>query len=269
MAKAKPRTANPKPAQPAAAAFEATCPNCGMTADVAGDVEAVRCRGCGTIVQLVDDDLPANAPAPEAAPAPSPPRPVQVIANPGLAIAVGLAGPFLVLVAYATAHAAIDQSEPQTGPAGIWYLITLLMAGGAAFALWPALGTDRVFPGALWALLPAVPMFVVAQAAGTAYDDDGFAWAVLGVPFFAAYLLTMGIIAGVLASRKDGSAAGAVMVGGVGLCLGLGVSAALMLMTLEEQAAEAREAHEAPAWGFLLVVGVLLTLAARRRRSIH
>lgn len=252
--------------------YEATCPTCGMTADVAANIEQVRCKGCGTIVHLVDHAVPVAA----AAPALTAPLPQVVAAEPavdpsrvGMATAIGVLGPLVVGFAFGIAHDAIDQPDPDTGTAGFFYLAAALLGLAAAivgirFCLRPG---RRLAPSLL-TLLSAVPTFVVAMVAGQAYDDNGGAWAVLGLPLLGVYVIGVGIAAAVLANRHDGSWARTLLVGGVGIAIGLAVAALLMLMTLQDQAADARRAHETPAWGFFLVVGVLLVTAAARRRRL-
>lgn len=257
--------------------FEATCPTCGMTGDVGPDALEVRCARCGTVVRLTDTTVPPGTPVPAASPvagmrppAPSAAKQAEVIVPPnriGLALAVGLAGPLLVGIAFGAANDALDEPFPDTGYVATWLMATVVLGGAAAFALWPAMG-DKAMPRGLWALFSAVPMFILALAAGQAYDDDGVAWLIFGLPVLVIYLLAVGITAAVVGNRGGGAGAAAVLIPGVGLCVGLAAAAAFFLMTLEQQAADAREAHEAPAWGMLLVVGVLLAMAAHRRRAL-
>lgn len=243
-----------------------------MTGDVGADALEVRCVSCGTVVRLTDQPVAAAAPgaAPMAAlstPAPAQ-APAHVLVPPNrvaLALAVGLAGPLLIGLAFGTAHDALDEPEPFTGTAGTWFLVTVVLGAGAVFALWPAMG-GQPLPHALWGLLAAVPMFFLTMVAGQAYDDDGFAWVILGLPLLGVYLLTVGITAAVVGNRGGGAGAAAVLVPGVGLCFALALGAIYFLLTLEQQATDARTAHEAPAWGLILTLGTLLALAARQRR---
>lgn len=264
QAPARPK-ATPK-ATPPPRGFEATCPTCGMTADVGAEAEHVRCRRCGTVIRLVDHAVPPAPPAaPAAAPVTAGGRRVAA-ANPGGALAVGLAGPLVVLLLFGIGHAALDQPSPDQGGAGVALLLTVLAAAGAVLAQGPLLGSGQALPRALWGLLPAVPALWLGVAAGTAYDDGGLAWAFFGLPILLAYLVAVGVTAALQARSAEGGGSAAVLIAGAGLCLGFGLAAAYLLMTLDQQAQAAREAHEAPAWGFLLVAGTMLGLAAWRRR---
>lgn len=258
-----PATRTPE-ADQAAETFEATCPTCGMTADVPGDLDQVRCRRCGTAIRLVDHEVPPAQPV--LRPLPQPEPLTSAVRQPALALVVGLLAPVLVGFAFGVAHTALDRPEPDTGTAGLWFMACLVLAAAAVYSQWPLLGPP-VGTRAPWGILIGIPAFILILMAGQSYDDDGMAWVILGLPVLLVYVVALGITAAVMANRRDGAGAAAVLVTGVGVCMAFGVAAAYMLMTLDQQAAEAREAHEAPAWGLVLAIGVLLGMAAHRRRT--
>lgn len=257
---AKQATTKPRGAA-AQEGFEATCPTCGMTADVGPEVEHVRCKGCGTVIRLVDHPVAregTDGPAPAAD-------------RVGLGLAIGLVGPILVCLAFVQGHGFMDQPEPDTGSAGFWYLATVLLAAAAAYSMWPLL-RPRTGAYAPWGLLSLVPVLWFAIIWGTSYADEdlgqGLVFAFYALPLIIAYYVAMLITLAVQASRgKSAAAMPAVLVGGVGACAGIGLAAAYLLLTLQSQADAARQAHQdAPAWGVLLVGSVLLAMAALRRR---
>jgi hypothetical protein len=249
------KRAKPVPG-PASAVFEATCPRCGTTAEAPSGATAMRCPRCGQVVEMVDEPLgrlPGNEAGSEAA-------------GNWMAFAVGLLGPVLVAGAFVTAHTAIDRPDPDTGTGGLWFLVTLLLVAAVVFLQFRLL--HRHAGRAAWGLFATVPAFFVAMITGTGYDDGGLGLGgALALWAFVAYLVVVGILA--LAAGDDGRTRSAqvLLVGGAGTCAGIGLAALFLLTTLEDQAENAREAYETPAWGFLLVVGVLLVGALRRRRT--
>lgn len=248
-----PRQAAPEPTP---AAFEATCPRCGTTAEVPAGVATLRCPTCGQVAEMVDG-APGQAKPVKEAPAEAD--------RTSLALAVGLLGPVLVASAFVTAHSAIDQPEPDTGTGGLWFLITLLLVAMVVFLQFRLL---RPHAGrAAWGLFATVPAFAIAMIAGTGYDDGGLGLGgVLATVALVAYLVVVGIVALAAGDEGRGKSVTAVLVGGAGICAGIGLAALFLLMTLQEQAEEAREAYESPTLQAVAVLVVLLATAAWRRR---
>jgi DNA-directed RNA polymerase subunit RPC12/RpoP len=251
--------------------FEATCPSCGMTADVGAATQQVRCKSCGSVILLVDHPVSTW-------PFQSPPAPAPMgseMAWPWPASFLALGGGFLLVAPLMAYNFAIDHSEPQAGLAAMWLVVTLLGFAALAFQVRRLLRDDRSWMGILLSgivigLLGIAPAYVIAAD----YGKEGGAF-LAGIGPFVAFLylylpslVIAGVAAGISAiwSRRT---SGAILAAyGLGVAVGIALVAAYMLMTISAQAEEAREANEAPAWGFLLAISVLLGMAASRHRRL-
>lgn len=267
MAKKAAKARGPK--RTAAVEFEATCPTCGMTADVGAATQQVRCKNCGSVILLVDHAVSTSPhqSSPASAPARSEP------AWPWPASFLALGGGFLLVAPLMAYNLAIDHSEPQTGLAAMWLVVTLLGFAALAFQVRRLLSDDGSWMGVLLSgivvgLVGIAPAYVIAAD----YGKEGGAF-LAGIGPFVAFLylylpslVIAGVAAGIAAIWSKRVPGAILATYGVGVAVGIALVAAYMLMTLSVQAEEAREANEAPAWGFLAMAAVLLLGAAGRRR---
>lgn len=238
------------------------CPACGMAATVPHGTRRARCGACGTVVEVAQPvgafGLAAGG-ATELAPD-------RVVAG----LAIGLCAPLVVGVAFFLAHAAIDQADPDTGTATAWALAAVLF--GAVSAASPWLVAGRAARDAWWGLLTLVPAFWLASTLATSYGpaDSFFAGLFLFVfvlPLVGASYLGLLIVLVVQASRdRLAAAVPGVLAAGAGGAAGIGLAAAWYLVTLQQQVASSREAHEAPGLGLIAAVVVLVALALAQRR---
>lgn len=187
-------------------------------------------------------------------------------------IPLGFVAPLLVAACFFAGHEAIDHLEPQTSTAGFWYLVTALLAAVVVYSMWPLLA-PRVGAFAPWGLFAFFPAAFLAGGYGTSYADwaDEIAFVFFVVPVVAAYYLAMLIVLIVQAARgRVGAAMGPILVGGAGLSAGFGIVAVYLLATLQQQAEEARRAHqESPGLEVVVVLAILgaTALALRRKRA--
>ncbi len=182
-----------------------------------------------------------------------------------LGILLGFALPVAALAAFAAGHAAIDRPEPETERGRTWYLGAVLVAGLAVAAFF-TLAPRSSRASHAWGLLAAGPAGFIALGYGTTYRDAGFTMVFIA-PLLLAYALGFTLAVVILWARFGPvRAMPLALVGGAGLAGGIGVAAAWLAATIEQQAEAAREAYEAPGLQMLALVMVLVVLAARRRR---
>ncbi len=175
---------------------------------------------------------------------------------------VGLIAPILVGILFLSGYGELNRSEPNTGAARAFYLVT--MAGGAGTVLALLLMSDqRRLDVASWGLGGGLVWGVIA--AFVAQDGYGFlaefGLMMLFSVVWAAFGITVGIAAG-----TGGSMTGSVVArsGGAALGGGIGMAALYHASTLSEQARRAEEANT-PGVGFVLLLFFLVAVAWKMR----
>lgn len=254
----------PKRAAPEAAptAFEATCPFCGTTADAPDGADAMACPACGQVVQLVD----AEPPVPQATPG----RPEW----PWSATFIALGGGFVLAAPLLAYNFAIDRLEPQTGLATMWLIITLLGMAALGFVLRRRLVDDGwwmgvLLSGILVGFFATIPAYLMAADYG---KEGGAFLAGIGPALAFVYLylpsFALAAVAALVAAIWSNRVGGAILAAyGLGVAVGIALVAVYMLVTLPEQAEEAREANEAPTLQAVAVLAAVLGAAMWRRRQ--
>lgn len=222
-------------------------------------------------------------PSPDAPPPPAPPgAPAQAaVAKSGpesdWAWAMALLFPPLTLILLTIAWSFLNNSSPQVGWAGFVLVLLALLAVGA---VWSVVHTHpdehrRWVPAVvLPALLVAVPvgLFLLAIMEDM-YGTFGFLGIMLGMglvltPVAPAYLLLL-IVAFIM--RRTGTQRGGdriAQVAGLGAGGGFATAGIIMLFTLRRQEELARQAHDTPGLGVMvLLLVVVLGLMLLRRGS--